>query len=194
MKLVFATNNPHKLSEIRHITQHSGIQILSLADTGCHDDIPETSDTLKGNAIQKALYVFDRYGTNCFADDTGLEVHALGGAPGVYSARYAGPGKSFDDNISKLLKELQGSENRNARFVTVVALIINGNLHVFEGEITGRILYERRGSGGFGYDPVFMPDGQPLSFAEMSSEEKNSLSHRYRAVKKLCDFLAGYQS
>lgn len=189
MRLVFATNNGHKLEEIRHILQNKNVEILSLQDIDCHDEIPETADTLEGNALQKAQYVFDKFQMNCFADDTGLEVDALHGAPGVYSARYAGEGCSFDDNINKLLSEMKDSDNRKACFKTVIALILDGEKYFFSGEVAGEILTERKGSQGFGYDPVFMPQGYNLSFAEMDANTKNGLSHRYHATHNLIQFL-----
>ena len=187
-KFVFATNNIHKLKEVAAIVGHQ-IELLSLKDIGCHDDIPETADTLEGNALQKARYVYERYHTNCFADDTGLEVDALGGAPGVYSARYAGEGHNSEENIRKLLHELEGKDNRKARFRTVFALIINGKEHLFEGIVKGEIIARKRGMSGFGYDPVFVPEGFTQTFAEMGDEQKNSISHRALAVGKLCKFL-----
>ncbi len=189
MKLVFATNNLHKLSEIRDILKNTPIEILSLKDIACFDEIPETADTLEGNALQKAQFVFDKYNINCFADDTGLEVQALNGQPGVYSARYAGEGCSFDDNIDKLLLNMKSFENRNASFKTVISLILDGEKHFFSGEVAGKILTERTGTHGFGYDPIFTPDGYHQSFAEMDAATKNSLSHRYHATKKLTEFL-----
>ncbi len=193
MKIVFATNNSHKLEEIRQILG-AGIEVLSLADIGCHDDIPETAPTLEGNAVMKARYVYDRYGTPCFADDTGLEVDALDGAPGVYSARYAG-GKGHDSeaNMSKLLHEMEGMQDRHARFRTVIALIERKDglpvQHTFEGRIEGTISQERKGSSGFGYDPIFVPEGYERSFAELGSDIKNSISHRARAVARLAEYL-----
>ena len=186
--LVFATNNLHKLEEVRDILGGS-FRIASLKEIGCTDDIPETADTLEGNALQKARYVKDKFGYDCFADDTGLEVEALGGAPGVFSARYAGPGHDSEANMRKLLKELEGKTNRQAQFRTVVALILEGREYTFEGIVRGSILAERRGTAGFGYDPVFVPEGYAETFAEMGSEEKNRISHRARAVQKLADFL-----
>lgn len=188
-RLVFATNNVHKLEEVRFILRAAGIEILSLADIGCHEDIPETADTLSGNALQKAGFVHQRYSCDCFADDTGLEVDALNGAPGVYSARYAGEGKSFDDNINKLLFELRNHNNRRARFKTVIALILQGKEYLFEGSVEGSILSVRKGSSGFGYDPVFLPSGHSRTFAEMSAQEKNALSHRFIATDELRKFL-----
>lgn len=187
-KFVFATNNIHKLREVAAIVGHQ-IELLSLNDIGCCDDIPETSDTLEGNALLKARYVYERYHTNCFADDTGLEVEALGGAPGVYSARYAGEGHNSEENIKKLLHELEGKDNRKARFRTVFALIINGKEHLFEGIVRGEIIARKRGTSGFGYDPVFVPEGFTQTFAEMSDGQKNKISHRALAVGKLCKFL-----
>lgn len=187
-KFVFATNNIHKLREVAAIVGHQ-IELLSLNDIGCHDDIPETSDTLEGNALLKARYVYERYHTNCFADDTGLEVEALGGAPGVYSARYAGEGHNSEENIKKLLHELEGKDNRKARFRTVFALIINGKEHLFEGIVRGEIIARKRGTSGFGYDPVFVPEGFTQTFAEMSDAQKNKISHRAIGVNKLCKFL-----
>ena len=186
--LVFATNNLHKLEEVRDILGGS-FRIASLKEIGCTDDIPETADTLEGNALQKASYVKDKFGYDCFADDTGLEVEALGGAPGVFSARYAGPGHDSKANMRKLLKELEGKTNRQAQFRTVVALLLDGEEYTFEGIVRGTILTERRGTAGFGYDPVFVPEGYAETFAEMGSEEKNRISHRARAVQKLADFL-----
>lgn len=186
--LVFATNNLHKLEEVRDILGGS-FRIASLKEIECTDDIPETADTLEGNALQKARYVKDKFGYDCFADDTGLEVEALGGAPGVFSARYAGPGHDSEANMRKLLKELEGKTNRQAQFRTVVALLLEGREYTFEGIVRGTILTERRGTAGFGYDPVFVPEGYAETFAEMGSEEKNRISHRARAVQKLADFL-----
>ena len=186
--LVFATNNLHKLEEVRDILGGS-FRIASLKEIGCTDDIPETADTLEGNALQKARYVKDKFGYDCFADDTGLEVEALGGAPGVFSARYAGPGHDSEANMQKLLKELEGKTNRQAQFRTVVALILEGREYTFEGIVRGSILAECSGTAGFGYDPLFVPEGYAETFAEMGSEEKNRISHRARAVQKLADFL-----
>ncbi len=188
--LVFATNNSHKLEEVRAILGER-FRIASLKEIGCTDDIPETADTLEGNAMQKARYVKEKFGYDCFADDTGLEVEALNGAPGVYSARYAGPGHDSEANMQKLLKELEGKTNRQARFRTVIALLLEGEKHTFEGIVPGTILTERRGTAGFGYDPVFVPEGFKETFAEMGNEEKNRISHRARAVQKLAEFLAG---
>ncbi|HNW49774.1 MAG TPA: non-canonical purine NTP diphosphatase [Prolixibacteraceae bacterium] len=188
IKLVFATNNKHKLNEIQSMLGDR-FQLLSLSDIGCEDDIPETCNTLEGNASQKARYIFDKYGLDCFADDTGLEVDALGMAPGVYSARYAGPQRNSVDNMSKLLLELDKINNRNARFRTVISFIMNGTETLFEGIVEGQILRSPRGEQGFGYDPVFQPDGFELSFAEMDMSAKNEISHRGRAFAKLINFL-----
>ena len=187
-KFVFATNNAHKLEEVSNILGNK-IELLSLKDIGCHDEIPETADTLEGNALQKARYIFERYHTDCFADDTGLEVEALNGAPGVYSARYAGDTHDSEKNMRKLLEELKGIENRKAQFRTVFALIIDGKEHLFEGIIKGQIISVRKGNSGFGYDPVFIPDGYTQTFAEMGNAEKNKISHRAIATQKLCNFL-----
>ena len=189
MKIVFATNNQHKLSEIRQILGDR-VEVLSLQDIGCDVDIPETGTTLEENALQKAQYIYDHYHLDVFADDTGLEVDALDGAPGVYSARYAG-GEVNDSeaNMTKLLKELNGIDNRKARFRTVIALIQQGEVHEFEGIVNGEIIRERRGGEGFGYDPIFRPDGYELTFAELGTDIKNQISHRSRATKKLCAFL-----
>ena len=188
-KLVFATNNAHKLEEIRAILGDK-VEILSLNDINCHTDIPETAETLQGNAALKAQYIYDNYGLDCFADDTGLEVEALNGAPGIYSARYAGgEGHDSEANMKKLLSEMQDKENRKARFRTVICLIESGEEHFFEGIVNGSIIRERKGGAGFGYDPVFMPDGYSETFAEMGNDEKNKISHRARAVQKLCEYL-----
>lgn len=195
MKIVFATNNSHKLEEIRQILGES-IEVLSLADINCHEDIPETAPTIEGNAMMKARYVYDKYGTPCFADDTGLEVEALDGAPGVYSARYAGSeGHDSEANMRKLLHELEGKENRRAQFRTVIALIEQKDgkpvAHTFEGKIEGHISNEKRGTSGFGYDPIFVPEGYEQSFAELGNEIKNKISHRARAVARLAEYLLG---
>ena len=191
-KLVFATNNAHKLVEIRGIIPE-GFQVVGLIDIGCTDDIPETANTLEGNADLKASYVYKNFGSDCFADDTGLEVDALGGKPGVFSARYAGEDGNADRNIEKLLSELQGQENRSARFRTVISLIIKGKAVHFEGIVEGAIIHERRGADGFGYDPVFLPDGYDKTFAEMDLGLKNSISHRGRAMRKLIEHLREMQ-
>lgn len=194
MKIVFATNNKHKLEEVRAILG-GRVEVLSLKDIGCMDDIPETGTTLEANAHQKASYIFDKYHLSVFADDTGLEVDALGGAPGVYSARYAGDGHDSEANMAKLLHELNGKTNRQARFRTVIALILTNDKgervveKAFDGIVEGEIICERRGGEGFGYDPVFIPEGYNLTFAELGAEVKNGISHRSRAVKKLADYL-----
>lgn len=187
-ELIFATNNLHKLKEIQSLI---GMQfsIKSLQQIGCTEDIPETAPTLEGNALLKAQYIFDKYGKNCFADDTGLEIEALDGRPGIFSARYATDGHDFEANIEKVLGELSDSKNRKARFRTVIALILEGTVHYFEGIVNGEIITERKGIKGFGYDPVFLPDGYKQTFAEMPLAEKNKISHRARAVNKLVDFL-----
>jgi len=188
MKLVFATNNEHKLHEIQSMLGDR-FQLLSLAEIGCLEDIPETSDTLEGNASQKARFIFEKYGLNCFADDTGLEVEALNMAPGVYSARYAGPQRDSSDNMKKLLFDLDKINNRNARFRTVISFIMNGSETLFEGTVEGQILKAARGKQGFGYDPIFQPNGFEVSFAEMELAEKNTISHRGRAFTKLINYL-----
>lgn len=187
-ELIFATNNAHKLSEIAEAVK-SDFKILSLADIGFTDDIAETENTLEGNALLKAKHIHNLFHKNCFADDTGLEVEALDGMPGVYSARYAGPGHNHEKNMDKLLDELINKENRKARFRTVISLIFNEKVHSFEGIVNGSILNEKHGKEGFGYDPVFQPDGYTLSFAEMDLTEKNKISHRGIAVRKLIAFL-----
>ncbi len=202
MRIVFATNNQHKLSEIRQILG-SRVEVLSLKDIGCNADIPETGSTLEENALQKAQYVYDNYHIDCFADDTGLEVDALAGAPGVYSARYAaigpispispispiGPTHDSEANMARLLHELGENNNRSARFRTVIALIQQGEVHEFEGIVNGQIIRERRGGEGFGYDPIFQPDGYDQTFAELGIEIKNQISHRARATAKLAEYL-----
>lgn len=189
MKIVFATNNAHKLEEIRAILG-SSIEVLSLADIDCHDDIPETADTLEGNALIKARWVKERYGFDCFADDTGLEVNALGGAPGVHTARYAYPDRHDPEaNTQKLLHALQDKTDRSARFRTAIALIYKGEEHLFEGIVEGHISMEKRGTEGFGYDPVFVPEDTNKTFAELGTKVKNSISHRARAVAQLAEFL-----
>ena len=188
-RLVFATNNAHKLEEIRAILGNS-IEILSLADIHCHADIPETADTLEGNARQKSRYVYEHYGLDCFADDTGLEVESPGGAPGVYSARYAdGQGHDSQANMNKLLKEMEEKNDRKAQFRTIISLIEKGEERQFEGIVKGQITREKRGESGFGYDPIFQPDGYETTFAELGSDIKNRISHRARAVAALCDYL-----
>ncbi len=188
MKLVFATNNRHKLEEVRAILGNK-IEVLSLNDIDCHDDIPETADTLEGNALIKARYIHEKFGVDCFADDTGLEVEALNGEPGVYSARYAGEDCNPEANMYKLLQNLTGENNRNAQFRTVIALIINGEEKLFNGIVKGTISREKMGNAGFGYDPIFIPEGFSESFAQMTSEMKNSISHRYRATEELSNYL-----
>ena len=188
-KLVFATNNAHKLDEIRRMAGDS-FEILSLGDIGCHDDIPENEPTLEGNALAKARYIHERYGCDCFADDTGLEVDALGGAPGVHSARYApGEGHDSEANMRLLLKNLEGVTCRTARFRTVIALIEGDTETVMDGTVNGNITLEPAGTDGFGYDPVFLPEGSDLTFAQMSAEAKNAISHRGRATSRLLDCL-----
>lgn len=187
MKIVFATNNQHKLEEIKDIFPNN-FEIVSLKDIGCNEEIPEDYETLEENALQKALFIKNKYGYDCFADDTGLEVDALDGKPGVYSARYAGENRSAEDNMKKVLMEMEQENERNARFKTVIALSMSGKEYLFEGSVEGKILEEKRGEKGFGYDPIFQPRNYDKSFAEMTNEEKNKISHRGRAVKKLIDF------
>ena len=189
-KIVFATNNAHKLEELRQI-MGGHYQVLSLADIDCHEEIPETASTIEGNARLKAEYVKQHYGYDCFSDDTGLEIDALGGEPGVMSARYGGVAHDSERNIDKVLTLLDGvpMERRTARFRTAIVLIMNGQVHTFEGKVEGHILTSRHGTGGFGYDPIFKPDEAECAFGEMSAEQKNSISHRGRAVAKLTDFL-----
>ena len=188
MKLVFASNNKNKIQEIQALVPNI-IQIVSLEEIGCIEDIPETADTIEGNAILKANYVTEKYGYDCFADDTGLEVDALNGAPGVYSARYAGEQKDANDNMDKLLSELKDKSNRKANFKTVIALNLNGKQNLFTGIINGKIIKEKIGTNGFGYDPIFVADGFDKTFAELSMEEKSTISHRGIAVKELILFL-----
>lgn len=188
-KIVFATNNNHKFNELRKLTEGK-IEILSLNDIDCHDDIPETADTLEGNAAIKARWVKDRYGYDCFADDTGLEVAALGGKPGVFSARYAGENHDSLANMKLLLANMEDKEDRNARFRTVIALIEGETEHRFEGTVEGEIIREPKGENGFGYDPIFVPTGYCETFAEMNADEKNSISHRARAVAKLIEYFS----
>ena len=188
MKLVFATNNKHKLDEMRAILGDK-VELLSLADIDCHDDIPETADTLEGNALIKARHIYNKYGCSCFADDTGLEVDALGGEPGVYSARYAGESNDSEANMRKLLSNLTGKTDRNAQFRTVIALIIDGEEKLFDGVVRGAIAEQRMGTAGFGYDPIFVPEGFAESFAQMPAEQKNSMSHRARAAAALNEYL-----
>ncbi len=193
MKLVFATNNQHKLQEIKQLLNGS-FELLCLKDIGCEDDIPENQETLEGNASEKSHFIFNKYGLNCFADDTGLEIEALNGEPGVYSARYAGKERSAENNMDLVLAKLDKIKNRKARFRTVVSLVIDGHETQFEGIVDGQILEEKRGKTGFGYDPIFKPDESTRSFAEMSMGEKNKISHRGRAVQKLVEFLMSAKS
>lgn len=186
--IVFATSNPNKIKEVNELIGQI-FHIVGLKEIGCEEDIPETQPTIEGNALQKAQYVLDNYQSDCFAEDTGLEVEALNGEPGVYSARYAGPQRNSQDNMNLLLRKLQGIDNRKARFKTVVALVLEGEVHTFEGIINGRIGLEPQGEGGFGYDPLFYPEGQDITFAEMDAAAKNAISHRGRAIRKLVDFL-----
>lgn len=188
MNIVFATNNQHKLEEIQKLVSTDFI-ILKLNDIGCFEELQENQNTLEGNASEKSWYIYNKYQMNCFADDTGLEIEVLNGRPGVFSARYAGLQKSFADNMKKVLKEMQEKSNRKARFRTVISLIINGKEKIFEGIVNGIILQKPRGDKGFGYDPIFQPDGYDLSFAEMSLEEKNKISHRGKAVELLVEYL-----
>jgi XTP/dITP diphosphohydrolase len=188
MKLVFATNNSHKIKEVEKMLPE-GVNLLKLKDIDCFDDLPETGTTLMDNARQKARYIYEKFGLNCFADDSGIEVSALGGRPGVYSARFAGSSATSSENISKLLIELKGITDRTATFRTVIALIIDGKEYFFEGSINGHITETLHGAEGFGYDPVFIPSGSEMTFAEMNPEEKNSLSHRAIAMKKFSEFL-----
>lgn len=191
MKLVFATNNPHKLQELKNLLGNS-CQLLSLNDIHSEEEIPENQDTIEGNASEKSFYIYNKYGFNCFADDTGLEIDALNGEPGVYSARYAGEEKSPEKNIQLVLQKLAKIKNRKARFKTVISLVIDGREIQFEGIVSGQILEGKRGTTGFGYDPIFQPDDSPLSFAEMSMEEKGKISHRGRAVQKLIAYLSQF--
>lgn len=188
MQLVFASNNLNKIKEIQSILNGS-IQLLSLEEIGCHEEIPETADTIEGNAILKANYVTEKYGYDCFADDTGLEVKAINGEPGVYSARYAGEQRNSDDNMNKLLSKLSDKEDRSAQFKTVIALNIKGQQHLFTGIAKGNIVLEKTGNHGFGYDPIFKPENYDETFAEIPSEVKNKISHRAKATEQLIDFL-----
>jgi len=192
MKIVFATNNLNKLTEIRSIVSNN-IEILSLSDINCHEELPETHDTLSENANEKARFVYDKYGFNCFADDTGLEVISLNGEPGVYSARYAGPECDAENNMNKLINKLDGHEDRSAKFRTVISLIINGSEYSFEGSCSGKIIDKKIGAKGFGYDPIFIPDNFNLTFAQMTLEQKALISHRALAVKKLLVFFNLYE-
>ena len=188
MDLVFATNNKHKLEELQAILGNQ-FKLLSLKDIGCNEEIPEEQETLEGNANQKSSFVFDKYGYNCFADDTGLEIEALNGEPGVYSARYAGEAKLAEANMEKVLQNMAKINNRKARFRTVISLIIDGHEKQFEGIVDGNILEAKKGDSGFGYDPIFQPNGFDVSFAEMELADKNKISHRGRAVQKLVEYL-----
>jgi XTP/dITP diphosphohydrolase len=190
MKLVFATNNPHKFKEVRSMLP-PWIELLKLDDIDCNDALPETGNTIEQNASQKARYVHDKFGVNCFADDTGLEVEALGGRPGVYSARFAGESADSEMNIEKLLTEMKGVTNRRAAFRTIIALIVDGKELSFEGRVDGSITEKLQGSGGFGYDPVFIPDGFLKTFSDLGEEEKNKISHRADAIRKLSNYLSG---
>ncbi len=193
MKLIFATQNENKVREIESELD-GNFELLSLKSFGFTDDIPENSDTLEGNALEKARFVYGRFHHNTLSDDTGLEVESLNGEPGIYSARYAGNSKDPEANMEKLLHKLKGKENRKARFRTIIALIINGDEHLFEGIVEGEITLHRSGAKGFGYDPVFRPDGYKTTFAEMSMDEKNKISHRARALRKLILFLNGLET
>ena len=188
MKIVFATNNPNKLKEIQSLIPKE-IEIISLNEIGCNEDIPETGDTLEANAFQKAHYIKDNFNYDCFADDTGLEIDELNGDPGVYSARYAGPERNAHANMNKVLNELKGKKNRKAQFRTAIALILKGEEHLFEGKIEGYISKDKQGNEGFGYDPIFIPENDIRSFAQMSIQEKGAVSHRGRAVRKLVAYL-----
>ena len=188
MRLCFATNNEHKIAEVRSLLDGK-FQIVNLPDIGCNEELAETTGTISGNSNQKAEYVYNKYGVDCFADDSGLEVTALNNAPGVDSATYAGRQRNHDDNINLLLENLHGIKNREACFITVITLIISGNRFQFEGKLDGKILTEKRGHGGFGYDPVFVPNGFDKALAQMSMEEKNQISHRAKAIEKLVSFL-----
>tara|TARA_Y100000589_G_scaffold101225_1_gene95499 strand:+ start:677 stop:1270 length:594 start_codon:yes stop_codon:yes gene_type:complete len=188
MKIVFATNNPNKLKEIQSLIPKE-IEIISLNEIGCNEDIPETGDTLEANAFQKAHYIKDNFNYDCFADDTGLEIDELNGDPGVYSARYAGPERNANANMNKVLNELKGNKNRKAQFRTAIALILEGEEHLFEGKVEGYISKDKQGNEGFGYDPIFIPENDIRSFAQMSMQEKGAISHRGRAVRKLVAYL-----
>lgn len=188
MKLLFASSNEHKIAEIKALLPH-GFQLISLKEIQFYDDIPETADTLEGNAIQKATFLADKMNIPCFADDSGLIIPSLNGEPGVYSARYAGDHRNADDNMNLVLDKLRDQNERNAHFATVIALYIHHKVHIFDGKIDGTILHEKRGNAGFGYDPIFLPDGSEKTFAEMSTEEKNARSHRARALEKMMVYL-----
>lgn len=193
MKICFATNNSKKLEEVK-AALGADFEVVSLADIGCQEELPETGDTLQYNAFQKARYVQTHYGVDCFADDTGLEVEALDGAPGVYSGRFAGEPRSDERNLSLLLEKMAEKANRKASFRTVIALLMGGESHAFEGKVDGEILQHRSGEQGFGYDPVFRPEGYEKTFAELTLQEKNAISHRGRAVRKLADFLKAHHA
>jgi XTP/dITP diphosphohydrolase len=189
-KLVFATGNPNKIREVDELL-NGVFEVQGLRDIGCPEDLPETSPTIEGNALQKARYVFEHFGVNCFSEDTGLEIDALNGEPGVFSARYAGEAKDPEANMQLVLRKLDGTKTRKARFRTVVALILDGREYTFEGIAEGEIRHEKSGGGGFGYDPIFQPDGYGVTFAEMDSKTKNAISHRGKAIRLLIDFLKG---
>ena len=193
MRIIFATNNKYKISEITTMLL-GHIDLHGLEDISCYDDLPENQNTLQGNALDKAMYVAEKYNVNCLSDDTGLEIESLDGNPGVFSARYAGPDCSAEANISKVLNEMQGFKNRNAKFITVICLILDKEKYFFRGEVMGRITLKRRGSNGFGYDSIFQPVNSKKTFAEMSSLDKSKISHRSRAIKKLVKFLDLYLS
>lgn len=188
MKLIFATQNQNKVNELK-LLMPKHIELLSLKEINCEDDIPETADNLEGNASQKSAYVVNKFNVNCFADDTGLEIEALNNEPGVFSARYAGEQKDSNDNMNLVLKNLENKTNRNARFRTAISLVIDGQEHIFEGEAKGEIIEQKCGVDGFGYDPIFKPEGYDITFAEMSMSDKNKISHRGKAVRKLVDYL-----
>ncbi len=187
-KIVFATNNAHKLQEVQDILGRT-VEIVNLNSIDCHDDIPETAETLEGNALQKARFIWNKYGLDCFADDTGLEVKALNNAPGVYSARYAGESKSAEANMAKVLRELEGKDDRSARFRTVIALIVNGEEYLFEGIVNGHLIDRKKGNQGFGYDPIFIPENYDKTFAELGNDIKNTISHRALATDRLKSFI-----
>ena len=193
MKICFATNNKKKLEEVKAALKDEEITVLSLEEIGCREELPETGDTLTSNAIQKARFVYQKFRINCFADDTGMEAVALDGAPGVHTGRFAGEPRSDERNIDLLLEKLAGTDNREARFRTVIALILEDREHLFEGIAAGKITMERFGDGGFGYDPVFLPNGFNKTFAQLDLDEKNAISHRGEAVRKLVEFLASSQ-
>ena len=192
MELIMATQNKHKVEEINALLPPS-FKVKTLDEIGCLEEIPETQETLEGNALQKARYVAEKYGVNCFADDTGLEIEALNGAPGVYSARYAGPAKDSDQNMNLVMEQMNGVRNRKAQFRTVIALIIDGKETCFQGEVKGEIRHEKSGMKGFGYDPIFQPDGFKQTFSEITMDEKNAISHRGKAVRKLVEYLSNLQ-